>query len=111
MTKIIYLSPGEQMPDRGDDEPWLIVEASDDGRFFGTGAAWNPSGEWVGYGSLPKNDGAFADAVAAAERWAAEYKFLQYGFKLLHRSAFAQNQPLKPLRGLPDNSRSDRLIT
>ncbi|TCP65811.1 hypothetical protein C8J43_10813 [Sphingomonas sp. PP-CE-1G-424] len=73
MTKIIYLSPGEQMPDRGDDEPWLIVEASDDGRFFGTGAAWNPSGEWVGYGSLPENDGAFADAVAAAERWAAEY--------------------------------------
>ena len=73
MAAIIYLSPGEQMPDRGDDEPWLIVEASGDGRFFGTGAAWKPSGEWVGYGSLPENDGALADALEAAERWAAKH--------------------------------------
>lgn len=57
MAVIIYLPPGEHMPDHGDDEPWLIVEASNDGRFFGTGSAWRPSGEWVGYGSLPENDG------------------------------------------------------
>jgi hypothetical protein len=74
MAKIIYLSPSEQMPDHGDEEPWLIVEASDDGRFYGTGAAWKPSGEWVAYSSLPENDGALADAVAAAERWAAKYR-------------------------------------
>ncbi len=73
MALIIYLSPGEQMPDRGDDEPWLIVEASDDGRFFGTGAGWKPRGEWVGYASLPENDGALADALKAAEQWAAKY--------------------------------------
>jgi hypothetical protein len=73
MAAIIYLSPGEQMPDCGDDKPWLTVEVSDDGRFFGTGAAWKPSGEWVGYRSLPEDDGALADALAAAERWAAKY--------------------------------------
>ena len=73
MAVIIYLPPGEHMPDRGDDEPWLIVEASNDGRFFGTGSAWKPSGEWVGYGSLPENDGTLADALAAAEQWAARY--------------------------------------
>lgn len=73
MAAIFYLSPGEQMPDHGDDEPWLIVEASHDGRFFGTGAARKPSGELVGYGSLPENDNALADALAAAERWAAKY--------------------------------------
>ena len=73
MAAIIYLSLGEQMPDHGGDEPWLIVEASDDGRFFGTGAAWKSSGEWVGYGSLPENDSTLAEALAAAERWAAKY--------------------------------------
>ena len=73
MAAIIYLSPGEQMPSRGEDEPWLIVEASEDGRFFGSGAACNRSGEWVGYGSLPENDGALADALAAAKRWADRY--------------------------------------
>ena len=73
MAAIIYLSPGEQMPDRGTDEPWLIVEASDDGRFFGAGAAWKPGGEWIGYGSLPENDGTLADALAAAQHWATKY--------------------------------------
>ncbi len=73
MVAIIYLLPGEQMPNHRGGEPWLIVEASDDGRFFGTGAAWKPGGEWVGYSSLPENDFALADALAAAERWAAEY--------------------------------------
>ncbi len=73
MAEIIYLSPSEHMPDRGDDEPWLIVEATEDGRFFGTGATWKPSGEWVGYCSLPENDGALADALAAAEQWATKY--------------------------------------
>ena len=73
MVAIIYLLPGEQMPDRGNDEPWVIVEASNDGRFLGSGAAWKPNGEWVGYGSLAENDSALDDAVAAAERWAAKY--------------------------------------
>jgi hypothetical protein len=31
--QIIYLAANEAMPEHGDDEPWLIVEASDDGRF------------------------------------------------------------------------------
>jgi len=73
MAAIIYLPPDEQMPDCGDDEPWLIIEASDDGRFFGSGAAWKPNGEWVGYCSLPGNDSSLADALGAAERWAAKY--------------------------------------
>jgi hypothetical protein len=73
MAELIYLSPGAHMPELGDDEPWLIVEASDNGRFFGSGAAWKPSGEWVGYRSLSEDDGSLADALAAAERWAAQY--------------------------------------
>jgi len=73
MATTIFLSPGEQMPDRRNDGPWLLLEASDDGRFFGTGAAWTPSGEWVGYGSLSEDDGTLADALATAERWAAKY--------------------------------------
>ncbi|OQW75737.1 MAG: hypothetical protein BVN33_06665 [Proteobacteria bacterium ST_bin13] len=73
MAAIIYLPSNEQMPDHGDDKPWLLVEASDDGRFFGTGSAWKPSGEWVGYGSLAENDVSLADALAAAERWAVKY--------------------------------------
>lgn len=73
MTAIIYLSPGEQIPERGENEPWLTVEASDDGRFFGTGSGWKPSGEWVGYGSLAENDISLAAALAAAEQWAAKH--------------------------------------
>ncbi len=73
MTQIIYLTPGEAMPVVADGEPWLFVEAADDGRFFGSGAAWKQTGEWVGYGSLIEDDRSLATAIAAAERWAARY--------------------------------------
>ncbi|GGB29451.1 hypothetical protein GCM10011380_18710 [Sphingomonas metalli] len=73
MAAIIYLSPGEQMQDCEYDEPWLLVEASDDGRFFGTGSAWKPNGEWVGYGSLPESDYSLTEALAAAQLWADRY--------------------------------------
>jgi hypothetical protein len=73
MAAIHHLPPGEQMPDHGEEEPWLIIEASDDGRFFGTGSARKSSGEWVFYASLPENDNALDSALAAAERWAAKY--------------------------------------
>ncbi len=73
MAAIIYLSPGELMPDHGDNEPWLIIDASNDGQYFGSGGAWKPNGEWVGYGSLPEDDRTLADALAAAKRWAAKY--------------------------------------
>ncbi|HRO34361.1 MAG TPA: hypothetical protein PLQ03_13240 [Brevundimonas sp.] len=73
MTEIIYLSPGEQMPDVGDDQPWLVIEASGDGRFFGTGASWKASGEWVGYGSLIEDDISLERALAAAQVWALKY--------------------------------------
>lgn len=73
MTEIIYLSPGEQMPDVGDDQPWLVIEASVDCRFFGSGAAWKPSGEWVGYGSLVEDDISLETALVAAQEWATKY--------------------------------------
>lgn len=73
VTSIIYLSPGEEMPDFPEDVPWVTVEASHDGRFFGTGAAWRPNGKEVFYISLVENDLALADAVAAAERWAVRW--------------------------------------
>ncbi len=48
MAEVIYLPPHEQMPDLGDDQRWLTVEASRDGRFFGAGGSWKADGEWVG---------------------------------------------------------------
>jgi len=74
MAEVIYLTPHEQMPDLGDDHRWLIVEASDDGRFFGSGASWKASGEWVGYGSLVEDDVSLEKALAAAQCWAEKYE-------------------------------------
>ncbi|HRD46905.1 MAG TPA: hypothetical protein PLF78_10530 [Caulobacter sp.] len=62
------------MPDLGDDERWLTVEASDDGRFFGTGGSWKADGEWVGYGSLAEDDVSFEKALEAAQAWAEKYQ-------------------------------------
>lgn len=73
MASVIYLSPDKEMPDHGDEQRWLMVEASDDGRFFGTGASFKTSGESVGYGSLAENDCSLETALAAAQRWAAKY--------------------------------------
>ena len=67
------LAAGAQMPVLPDEEPWLIVEASDDGRFFGTGLAYKPSGESVVYASLPESDVSLEAAVAAAREWAVKY--------------------------------------
>jgi hypothetical protein len=72
MVEIIYLPPGERMPDLTEDEPWLTVEASDDGRFFGTGYGHKPSGEGVFYVSLAESDTSLEAAIAAATHWASE---------------------------------------
>jgi len=72
MVELVYLSPGEQLPERADDEPWIMVEASDDGRFFGTGCGRNSSGESVFYVSLSENDTSLEAAIAAATQWAVE---------------------------------------
>lgn len=92
MAKIIYLSPSEQMPDHGDEEPWLVVEASDDGRFYGTGAAWKPSGEWVGY-RCPRMTVPLPTPWRQRSAGPLNTVFQLYGFKLLHRSAYAQTRP------------------
>ncbi|MGH7028646.1 hypothetical protein [Brevundimonas sp.] len=73
MTEIIYLAPDEQLPDVGDGQPWLIIEASQDGQFFGTGASWKADGDWIGYGSLSENDISLETALAAAQDWATKY--------------------------------------
>ena len=72
MVELIYMSPGEQMPEVADDEPWLTVEASDDGRFFGSGYGRNPSGKGVFYVSLSGDDVSLEAAIAAATKWADE---------------------------------------
>ncbi|WP_300538034.1 hypothetical protein [Sphingosinicella sp.] len=41
MVELRYLSVGKKMPEMAGDEPWLIIEASFDGRFFGSG--WGAS--------------------------------------------------------------------
>lgn len=70
MIETVYLSPGELMPQATDDEPWLIVEASDDGQFFGSGWGRKPSGEGVFYASLPEDDVSLEAALNAATKWA-----------------------------------------
>ena len=74
MAEIIYLQPGQQMPDLSDDEHWLIVEASDDDRFFGSGFARKHRGEGVFYASLLESDVSLELALEAAEEWAAKYQ-------------------------------------
>lgn len=73
MTAIVYLAPGETMPDSGDGQPWLTIDAVEDGLFFGSGASWKASGEWVGYRSLAEDDVSLEMALAAAKEWAAKY--------------------------------------
>lgn len=74
MAEVIYLPPHEQLPDLGDEQRWLIIEASGEGRFFGTGGSWKSNGEWVGYGSLAEDDVSFEKALAAAQAWAEKYR-------------------------------------
>ena len=72
MIEFIYLAPGERMPDLSSCETWLTIEASDNGRFFGTGCGRNSSGEDVFYVSAAESDGSLEAAVAAATNWANE---------------------------------------
>ncbi|GGB69883.1 hypothetical protein [Blastomonas aquatica] len=73
MADVIYLSPDEDMPDCGDEMRWLRIEASDDGRFFGSGGSSKANGDWVGYRSLAEDDISIEAALAAAQQWAAKY--------------------------------------
>lgn len=75
MADVIYLSCDEDMPDHGDDQRWLIIEASDDGRFFGSGGSFKADGEWVGYGSLAESDLSLESALAVAQQWADKHDF------------------------------------
>lgn len=61
------------MPDFGDDDVWVTVEASDDGRFFGTGASTKQSGDEIFYISLNESDLSLDVAVQAAVAWAKKY--------------------------------------
>jgi hypothetical protein len=73
LVEIIRLEPGQKLPEFPDDQPWLAVEASDDGRFFGTGWGYKDSGEAVFYISLPANDLTLEAAEEAAVNWAARH--------------------------------------
>lgn len=73
MAEVTYLLPDQAMPDFGDNQPWLLIEASDDGRFFGAGSALKKTGEWVGYGSLVEDDISLEAALTAAQEWATKY--------------------------------------
>jgi hypothetical protein len=70
MVELVHLAPGERLPTLPVKQPWLSVEASDDGRFFGTGYGRKPSGEDVFYISLAENDGSLEAAIVAATTWA-----------------------------------------
>lgn len=72
MADIVYLAPGESMPNLDDGDRWLVIEA-DNGKFYGSGGSWKPTGEGVGYGSLAEDDVLLEAALAAAKKWAAKY--------------------------------------
>lgn len=69
MAQIVQLRSGEGVPD---EQRWLLIEASSDGLFYGTGAGELPTGEPVFYVSLAENDVSLDAALAAAKQWAAE---------------------------------------
>ena len=73
MVEVVNLAPSEDMPDVGDDKPWLIVEATSEGLFYGSGASWKPNGEWVGYRSLTEDDVSLEATLKAAQEWAGKY--------------------------------------
>lgn len=73
MVEVVWLDVDADPPERGDDEPWVFVEESSDGLFFGSGSAWKPTGEWVGYASLSEDDADLDRAVKAACAWAERY--------------------------------------
>ena len=70
MVEVLYLSPGEKPPEADDDEPWLHIDASDDGRFFGSGWGRTPTGESSFYVSLAEDDDSLDAAIKAATAWA-----------------------------------------
>ena len=72
MAEIVHLPPEEDKP-AGADQPWLIIEASHDGKFFGSGQSWRANGEWVGYLSLVEDDVSLETALAAAQDWATKH--------------------------------------
>ena len=74
MVEIIHLAACEEMPEIPEDEPWLIVEASDDGKFFGTGSAFKATGEGVFYASPSDSDRSLKTAIEAARHWAIKYR-------------------------------------
>jgi hypothetical protein len=73
VAEVVYLNPGDQLPRFADEELWITVEASDDGRFFGTGFGRNSKGEAVFYASLPQHDHDLESALAAAQDWATSH--------------------------------------
>lgn len=74
MVEIFHLKPGDELPNFSDDQSWLILEAAEDGCFFGTGRGRKQSGETVFYVSLPEDDASFDLALKAAKNWAVEHK-------------------------------------
>lgn len=73
MAEIVYLRPDQTMPDLGDDQRWITIEATRDGLFYGTGGSFKMTGEWVGYCSLPEDDVSIELALEAAIVWAQKY--------------------------------------
>lgn len=70
MIELIYLAPGERPPELLSGELWLTIEASNDGRFVGTGLGRETSGENVAYNSLVPSNLTLMAAIGAATDWA-----------------------------------------
>ena len=73
MPKLVYLSPGELFQRTDEDEHWLYVHASGDGRFFGSGWARTADRQDAFYVSLAVNDATLERAIAAAMEWARQH--------------------------------------
>jgi len=73
VVEIIRFHTDAELPLLADEDPWIFIEEFEEGMFFGSGGAWKPSGEWVGYGSLSEDDVDLDRAVKAACEWARRY--------------------------------------
>lgn len=73
MVELIYLAPNEDKPELPDEDRWIIVEANEEGGFYGSGWSRKASGESVFYRSLLEDDVSLEAALAAAMEWAEKF--------------------------------------
>ena len=53
MVEIVRLEVDAERPSLAEDQPWLYIDQSDEGLFYGTGGSRKASGEWADRYNVP----------------------------------------------------------